>query len=68
MIVQKDKKGDTYLICTRDKEGYHKSINLTHDECVELFNELWEAVILDEALAKYEIKKQLKREVECLKK
>lgn len=57
MIVTKDSKSDNYIITAEDNEGYHKSINLTHDECVELYGKLWESVILDDALKTYQERK-----------
>ncbi len=43
--IEKDKKGNTFIITRTDSEGFHKQINLTEQEMKDLFSE-WLAKFL----------------------
>ncbi len=34
--LKKDKKGPTYILTKTDNEGFHRQMNLTEEELVEL--------------------------------
>ena len=38
--IKKDKKGSTWILTKTDKEGFHRQINLTEEEIVELLEKL----------------------------
>ena len=38
--IKKDKKGPTWILTKTDKEGFHRQINLTEEEIVELLEKL----------------------------
>ena len=40
VTLTKDRKGDTWIITHTDAEGFHRQMNLTHDDMRELVR-LW---------------------------
>ena len=36
--IKKDKKGSTWILTKTDMEGFHRQMNLTEEELVELFD------------------------------
>lgn len=36
VTIKKDKKGKTWILTTEDTEGYHRQLNLTYKDVVEL--------------------------------
>ena len=36
ITIKKDKKGTTWILTTEDSEGFHKQVNLTYQDIIEL--------------------------------
>ena len=41
VTLEKDKKGNTFIVTTTDSEGFHRQINLTEDDLKDLFIKWW---------------------------
>ena len=38
VTLEKDRKGDTWIITYTDSEGYHRQLNLTREDLLHLMN------------------------------
>ena len=36
ITIKKDKKGSTWILTTEDSESFHKQVNLTYQDIIEL--------------------------------
>ena len=43
--LEKDKKSGTLIITKIDKEGFHRQLNVTKDEIIELFKLFWKTYL-----------------------